>query len=127
MFGKRGRGMARIRVKIEHEYRNWKSPYIEKSSFGLYGFGLPLLGFRVNKQYLVLEFIGLRFRLIWSSIKVKAMRYVVEFQRSGGETDYYRVVDKIQNRLVEKDLDIVAANRMRDRLNGLCETIANNG
>lgn len=67
MFGNWGRGMARIRVKIEHEYQNWRSPYIEKSGFGLYGLGLPLLGFRVNKQYLVIEFLGLRMRVIWTS------------------------------------------------------------
>ena len=60
-------------------------------------------------------------------IKAKAMRYIVQFQRVGGESDYYRVVDNHTNRLVEKDLDIVSANRMRDKLNGLCETIANNG
>lgn len=66
-IGKRGRGMAKIRVKIEHEYHNWRSPYIEKSGFGLYGLGLPLLGLRVNRQYLVLELLGLRMRVIWTS------------------------------------------------------------
>ena len=59
--------MAKIRVKIEHEYHNWRSSYIEKSGFGLYGLGLPLLGLRVNRQYLVLELLGLRMRVIWAS------------------------------------------------------------
>ena len=60
-------------------------------------------------------------------IKAKAVRYIVQFQRMGGETDYYKVVDNLTHRLVEKDLDIVSANLLRDKLNGLCEAIANNG
>ena len=60
-------------------------------------------------------------------IKAKAMRYIVQFQRIGGETDYYKVIDNQEHRLVEKDLDIVSANRLRDKLNGLCETTSNNG
>ena len=60
-------------------------------------------------------------------IKAKAMRYIVQFQRMGGESDYYRVVDNQTHRLVEKDLDLVSANRLRDKLNGLCETIAYHG
>lgn len=60
-------------------------------------------------------------------IKSKAMRYIVQFQRIGGESDYYKVVDNLTHRLVEKDLDIVSANRMRDRLNGLCQETPDNG
>ena len=60
-------------------------------------------------------------------IKAKAMRYIVQFQRVGGESDYYKVVDNHTNRLVEKDLDIVSANRMRDKLNGLCQETPDNG
>lgn len=55
------------------------------------------------------------------------VRYIVRFQRMGGESDYYKVVDNYTNRLVEKDLDLVSANRLKDKLNGLCKTIAYHG
>ena len=55
------------------------------------------------------------------------VRYIVQFQRMGGESDYYKVVDTELSRIVEKDLSLVVANRLRDKLNGLCQEITDNG